>query len=69
MVAQQFYVDQAGPHLDVDRLEASLPKYLPEHEMTKRGKLTTEKWLQLAMNVFRKVCATLEPYETGWFSN
>ncbi|KAH7727939.1 hypothetical protein AAVH_04183 [Aphelenchoides avenae] len=54
LVAQQFFVDQGGPHLDVDRLDASLAKYLPDFERTKRGKPSTEKWLQLAMNTFRK---------------
>ena len=55
LVAQQFFVDQEGPHLDSDKLESSLQNYLPDFALTKQGQNTIEKWMQMIMHVFRKV--------------
>uniref|UniRef100_A0A914DZP4 Myosin-VIIa n=1 Tax=Acrobeloides nanus TaxID=290746 RepID=A0A914DZP4_9BILA len=54
LAAQQFFVDQNGPYMDVEKLEASLPTYLPDFLLSKQGKTSQEKWLQATMNVFRK---------------
>uniref|UniRef100_A0A7E4VCT7 Myosin motor domain-containing protein n=1 Tax=Panagrellus redivivus TaxID=6233 RepID=A0A7E4VCT7_PANRE len=61
LAAQQFYVDQNGPDLDVDKLEGALPAYLPDFESGKRSKEVTEKWLQAVMHVFRKKFLTSKP--------
>ncbi|KAE9550764.1 hypothetical protein FO519_006016 [Halicephalobus sp. NKZ332] len=54
LAAQEFFVDQKGPDLDVEKLESALPNYLPDFELTKKGKSTLEKWMQSVMHVFRK---------------
>ena len=54
LAAQQFFVDQNGPNLDIDKLESALQNYLPDFELTKKGKSTLEKWIQAVMHVFRK---------------
>uniref|UniRef100_A0AC35EU69 Myosin-VIIa n=1 Tax=Panagrolaimus sp. PS1159 TaxID=55785 RepID=A0AC35EU69_9BILA len=54
LAAQQFFVDQNGPNLDVEKLEGSIPNYLPDFALTKQGQNTVEKWMQMIMHVFRK---------------
>lgn len=55
LAAQQFFIDQNGAHMNVEKLESSLPTYLPDLVLAKQSKTAQEKWLQAIMNVFRKV--------------
>ncbi|VDD94921.1 unnamed protein product, partial [Enterobius vermicularis] len=56
LIAQQFYIDY-GSHLDVndiDKLEESLQRYLPDYELKKSSNDNLQRWLQLVMHAYRK---------------
>lgn len=55
--AQRYYVEHgAVSFVNIDVLEKELPNYLPENKLTKTDEnLSAEKWVQLILNVFRKV--------------
>ncbi|KAK0401978.1 hypothetical protein QR680_016074 [Steinernema hermaphroditum] len=53
LAAQQFFIEQKGAPLNVERLEVSIPSYLPDHELAKKNG-SMERWLQLIMHTYRK---------------
>lgn len=60
--AQQFYIDnqkneEANQFVNVEILEKALRDYLPKSELANEAEENSiiEKWIQLVLNVYRKV--------------